>query len=687
MSAKVLPYLFLLYTVIILSYLLGHFLFMCFSQVNLKNITAFFIKLLIGITAIIVSVAVWRTQGLTVNFYFLVIAIAFFFSYRNNKSTQSPPIKKIYLPFIELNKFSFFIILALPLFFFFLRIIETVNWDMQEIYLHWGLLDHGYYARIADGLQFGVENRSGMLNQWQPDKVLLYHYYELWFIFVFSRLHNFLTVYVYELVAFPFFNVLLFMAYYAVYEVLSAEKKHKNYLVITILLFAILFYPSFASFDFLRNLGFIEYFNRVQFFNTLYILKLGILKSFFALFVILWFSKQKTAALLVLLTLPICNIVTLPAIFGAVGLYVLLNFKYYWITKKEAYLLLFTMFGFCIFLVLLTFISTPTTTITSNSKLPITNLYDLPHTFLKILDNFLLRYLLLHLPFILLAIFVMMINKHLQKQLYSFGFITILLLVVGLGLAVFVENPDNWQIIFLPTLLISEIAIIFCLIYFYVNSDTFSKSKTLSTNFPKLQFFITLILLFICLLGFKNIISQNIGFKNIANLVNGKSMTFPPSNSYTKSYLDSIRSILQDLEQDTNFNKLGLSLSDTANYYDDFAIYPFVYQPFGHYLGYASNNYETLNVSLYKVQYLAKRSDTQAYINNNFFIKYLVKQQENGTFTSYENSLLDFIKIYHIRYAIATKEVKLEAVLQPFIAQIITNSVNGERFIVFKKVK
>jgi hypothetical protein len=688
------PLLALLYGIIIFSYLIGHFLLAYFVENTLKNITSFFVKTLVGITSLLTCVAIWQTKGLTFNILFIVIAIFVYFFYKNQKNIANTTNTQIvYKPFIELNFFAYLVFFLVPLILYSLRILATYNWQIQNLATHWGMIDHAIYIRFAENLRFGIENKAGIFNQWQPTGREPYHYYDLWFIYFFSRQTNFLTAQVYELVAFPFFNFLSFVGYLALGEVLW-HKQSKKYLFLGAILTALWFYADFVSVDFFMQSKARGFFNNSLYFNNLYVLKLPILKCFFALFLLTWLSGKRLLACYVLLCLPIANIITAPAIFGGLGLYVLISFRYNWLSRKEIYHLVAAMGSFVVLLVGLLLIGKQPNIQTEGLvtvKTVIENIVHSPQMAFAFLDDHFLRYLLLYFPLVFIAILALFYAKKAQNiskiantgnhnhmvslQFTNFIYLAIFMLFAGLGTTILIENlVDSYQIFKIISFIVIEASIFLALVIGFQTA-----------NSPKIQYGFIVFCLMISLIGFKNIISRDIGFSNLLKVLKNEPIpTHLTTNGYI-TFLDSVKIQLQKLENSqAGFNKLGIFLSDSSNYSQDLHIYEDIYKGYSSYLTYIGNDYTILTASFYKIQHLAKRTATKQQIKKNFFEQFVAKQKAEKKFSNYSKSLADFVKAYQVRYAVATKEAEIESDLQKMVATIITNPENGERFIVFR---
>ena len=155
-------------------------------------------------------------------------------------------------------------------------------------------------------------------------------------------------------------------------------------------------------------------------------------------------------------------------------------------------------------------------------------------------------------------------------------------------------------------------------------------------------------------------------------------------NNYSEDYIKNIQTYISDLSEPPQ----GAFVKSEAMVNSVFPRYNWN-KTAGNYLAYMnedvvpvlSSDFElktdTVDISL-KRRLLISR-------NTGVFYQFVKDQKENKTFESIEKSKEDFADKYSIDFLIALKGADIPVFIQNRIVKEFTDSISGERFIVFKK--
>jgi hypothetical protein len=132
-------------------------------------------------------------------------------------------------------------------------------------------------------------------------------------------------------------------------------------------------------------------------------------------------------------------------------------------------------------------------------------------------------------------------------------------------------------------------------------------------------------------------------------------------------------------------NSVGFYLQ-TENEYKDasFVCKPQENNP-GNFLGFQKGFWYLINLNIPLRLLDTKNVTAKLYLNNTPFIYFINQQKKNGTYLSYEQSQVDFIKRYNLRYfIIKDKSVQIPDMIKQRISVEIADSKSGEVFYLLK---
>ncbi len=302
----------------------------------------------LGTFIIVVVYSIVKTLGITVN----VIGFLFlYFIYRELKKTPTKSAKKIILaPEYSALWIYFLVLLALFLY----RVLAM--YDPQTGYLveFFGIeKDAVWYSQIADSLaNTGQENTFRGLNEIDKEYhgLIPYHYFELWLIAFGSRLFQCNTLYFLELVALPFFGILLYWAYEVLFRTFLPRFRWFYPFVLFLFLFSSVIYLEF--FTRFRFGDFIPYHfiygdHSLAYFNF----KQMIVEVFLLLSILTWQRKNYYLTIIIILFLPIVNFLSAPSVLGGVFIFALLNLVFKWKGTNLSFMGLSCSFGILVYLI------------------------------------------------------------------------------------------------------------------------------------------------------------------------------------------------------------------------------------------------------------------------------------------------------------------------------------------------
>lgn len=592
-----------------------------------------FSSLLIGIVTFTTITAITATLGKSILSLIIVLFIPLFWSYRSFFAKKelcsqqtSPPISKKTLlshTFLALNAI------------FFIRYF-TIHSEANILSLPHA--DYLAYTRLSYFLlQTGVEHilTNPIL---PPDGVTPYHYFENWLNagIAFVSNSNYLQNLI--LVVFPLLIFTTWLGICAVLEKLPISKTSIPIWAFLGILITGLYLPFlYDKFEFLQRM-------RIFARNEWNYHKLSVIYVFLLASILAFVQSKKYLAYLLLLFLPIFYTTTAPAIFGGLFLYSLLLF--FRKQKQEAIWIIAHTFVVAVFLGGFYWLFASKNMNTTPS-IKIAELLGDIRTKINIIGG-----TTLHLS--ILYAFVLPILWLSRKELVfylkekMFVFLAFLLPAVGLGSwALFSFNTDAVQIFSNITIPLINISLLLLIAY------QGSKKKMFSYLYAG----IILTSFFFTIDDFR--VKKNIEPSQLEVLQNHLEYT----NSLGVSWRES-KEFSDLFSKNTNLNMLG-------NYLTTLFSEAFVVE---------------LNVHQIPVDSSSRYAQSEiAMIRNSPFYRYTEKQKKEGKFKNLEQSHLDFIKEYNIKFLIASKDTQLPTHLQKLIKKEL--AYQNQKICMFQVIK
>ena len=304
--------LFLYYGVVIFSllivYLLG-WLIKLYVFKTKDTVSAFSILTcsVLGMTSVIAVYSIIRTKGITVNWAIMLLFFMYLFSYKKNKLAVETK-RHHHSP---LWKYIGIICLANGLFFcyYVFRII-----DFQQGMFYQYFCDFNYYAKLSQFLNLGYENGSLGYNFFKHITPQPYHYGELWVSAIMYKFSGLNALVVYSVSLPMFFNTLIFISLLAVIEL--RKKITIGYLVLAFVILLLSNILTHISDIFPPFKGWMPLLDTPK-----------LLTIFLYLFtsMVLFQYNRKHAAYYALLLIPVLNFISIVAVFGTIGTFLLLD--------------------------------------------------------------------------------------------------------------------------------------------------------------------------------------------------------------------------------------------------------------------------------------------------------------------------------------------------------------------------
>lgn len=593
-----------------------------------------FSSLLIGIVAFTTITAITATWGKTILSSVVLLCIPLFWGYRSFFAKKEELCNLQTIPSLSKKMLVTFIFLALNVIFF----IRYLTIHSEANILSIPHADYLTYTRLSCFLlQTGVEHilTNPIL---PPDGVTPYHYFENWlnagiaFVSNSNYLQNLMLV---------VYSVLIFTTWLGFCAVLDKLPIAKTFIPLWAFLgtlIAGLYLPFlYDKFEFLRRMRMFTY-------NEWNHHKLSVIYVFLLASILAFVQNKKYLAYLLLLFLPIFYTTTAPAIFGGLFLYSLLLF--FRKQKQEAIWILAHTFAVAVFLGGFYWLFASKNMNTTPS-IRIEELLGDVRTKINIIGGATLHLSILYaftLPILWLS------RKELIFYLKEkiFVFLAFLLPAVALGSwALLSFNVDAVQIFSNITTPLINILLLLLIAY------QSSKKKIFSYLYAV-----------IILTGFFLAIDE-----------------FQVKKNIEPSQLE----VLQNHLQYTNL--LGISWRESKEFSDLFSKNINVYM-LGNYLTtlFSEAFVVELNVHQIPVDSSSRYARAEiAMIKNSPFYRYTEKQKKEGKFKNLEQSHLDFIKEYNIKFLVANKDTQLPTHLQKLVAKELI--YQSQKICMFEDIK
>jgi len=623
-----LPYLLLLLAISVFNYFLGHFS-LSFLRIRFELLAYDLLaKILTGTTLTSVFYAIFQTKGFTflLPAVFLLAILAF-------KTQKKDPNFHFFDFQLFKNKNSLFYA-AVFLGIFCIKISSLYDLETGFLIEHFAnATDFLIYAQIADFLNLtGIENTLKVRNILEAGKhgLVPYHYFELWLVAFWTKISGLNTFYIFELVLFPFFLFLLFLANESLFRTKLIYRWYFSFFSVIFIFSASIYNQFFLNYPFFDAVHFIYGDYAVPFFQ----IHLTISSIFFIIFLLLSIQNKTEIGIFILCFLPIFHFSTV--FLGAgMGLWFIFRRKF----DKD----------FFYFISYYSFFSIYTVGLFWFSKSEI-NLYYSDMLFFsdskKILEN--LFYHLYHQPFLFFP-FSFLFLFFLKK--YDFGLL-FFSLFFGLFVASISEIKD-WQKFF--TFLATPIFRTLFTVFLFYCVHAFETKKWI--------FWISIACF--CWLSFRTI--RNIQLKTDIRV--SKCL-------YSKDYLARVQNKLFELKTDKKYLIggffMGTSLFDKI-YNDTWAYIHYE----GKYMLYMENNLHFINMSWRDSLHKKSAIPFNPIILKNTEVPYFFRNNPQKNWT-------DFIKAYQISFIILPPQAVLPDELWFLVKTQIKDEKTGEIFLVLR---
>jgi len=638
-----------------------------FVKLPERKFLKIFIELTSGLTLLIIIFSFSKSSFNTINLLFIVV-ILFYLFFKQKRGL------------IKYTKFNFCVkeylveiiwvfMLFLPIYLF--KIIPIANnWNGS---FPIGDLDYFYYSKLSDSLRlYGLENKTFDLKILHPDifsGCVPYHYCELWLNAFIVWLLNLNSAKTLILITYPLLLLAVNIGFLSFFE-----NRTKINLLIILFGFLLLFFegiylPLYAKYSYLNN----HASWRVMSLTLMQYGKYSFPCLFFLSFLVEYFQGNRISAYIMLGSLIIVSVGILPGIAGGLILFILIDFFIRSMNNKERIFLLVYVLVILIFYYLFYFYNqtlytskyVSSSSILSNIILDPFNIsyYNkILHVMLNILNLFFFRLLLFFVPFISLLI-VLKIRYEI-KFIYDYLLILILFglfFICGSITSAIVEDLlDSLQIFTnLIPLFYILISVIFIEVIIYFNQSINKLIRI--TGLISLMFYLTINLRFV--------------FNSSFNL-------FKEGNTYSIDYINSVKS---EIAANKSLNIIGIILNESDYNHPDLPSYSLVlgYYP-GMFIHYFSNN--NLHVPINNYILYNKISDLplydQYYLTTSEQYEFIEKEKINNRFTNYEQSQINFIKQYGIKYIFVKKGALISNCLEKTIKKEIKDIRSGERLLI-----
>ena len=631
---------------ICIIYVVGSLIFSLSGYSKKNTYQLLFCKLLSGLIALLAIYSCAITGFNTINIIIPLLAGIFLFM-------EKPAIKihfqkNIFAPsyiFSDLNKFLILLLFLIPLIA--IQLIRNDFFNANVIYLSY--VDFGFYTNISEYLNItGIENLhpnwENLLQGNLSNTSIPYHYGDLWINAMLLKLSPVNSLYTYIYILIPVLSIITLSGLVAVFECINATINTFHLILIFSLLFTIGISP----------------YKGALFSNCMVLLP----KTFFlytsVCMAIIAFIRQRTNYFyLALGMLPVFHILFLPVVL-IVG--VVFSIYLYYKEKNNDHIkgcLLIIASAVLVSLYYL-FKGESYGTLRMDNQSALAPLFDKNYILdsLKIIfKNILKRIWLFYLPFVVVVAInckflyrsVKNNSDYLKIAIVSFLFFITAVFLYGF-LHMSVENRQFIDLIATPLIavlhvflfalilrensqkksirLFSMILIIFSAsisVYYNISNEN-QKGNIVSRSFVKE-------------------IQQNLGISNpIGAIINA------PSTD------------LYDYAQFLNFSGVFIKLTGE-----------------GRWTVSISPPEQIVDNRKYSVP--AEISDG---VTHSVFYKYMQKQKQDGSFVSYNNSQVSFLKKYHIEYVIVGKNGYISELLQNEVRKKITDEKTGVCLLVLR---
>ncbi|GEM_PF-4322944 len=493
-----------------------------------------------------------------------------------------------------------------------------------------------------------------------PDGVEPFHYFEAWIIAFCQNFTGFSYWIVEQLIVYPIINGIIIVGVWSIVEIYSKKIRYYVISVFVIILSGFFMEP-------LREISFFEHIG--QFANNTidehWGLKLSIVYVVILGFINIHLSGKKKYAFLLLMFLPIFSITLAPSIFCATVIIIVINYftKYKWIGSDIN--IIYVLIPIIISVMILGFYKFfQPTMIQIEMPSGISAVLNEFNTIDKMKSKFiisaekLIQAIILYFPFVLIGTIILFNFKKSDRFKSYMGLISaskILIIIALISLpfwSIFYFIFGSSEFFYYPTVPILNILSLLVLI---IALMIFEK-----------QFFHKILLSF-CLISFL--------FYSYRSYYNySLHMSRNGSNKYSDEYLVKVSNELKEIE-----NKVGgkIEAEDELEFSDSFDVIGF------YLMGLLNEPYSLVSLT---------RHDNRQYENKNEkklsksapYFQYIEEQKINNTIIDYDQSMIDFLKKYRIKFIVISGNIDVPEKIIDITEDIIIDDKTNEKFVVLK---
>lgn len=227
-------YLFLL-TVLISVNVIGKIALIVINSKPEQKFYRIFLELVFGVTFLIALYSIVKTRLLTVNLIFVFVFITYFFFIARRKLCF-PGRKSLYESFRHIHKDIIYVLIPCSLPFFLFEVYYLYS-SSGIIFPH---VDYFFYSELSGFLNYtGQENLWASINgvsTGQFKEIQPYHYFELWWNALISKIFHCPSVSSLLLITYPSLNSIVFIGFAALWE---SNKKNQFLVAYNHLIFII----------------------------------------------------------------------------------------------------------------------------------------------------------------------------------------------------------------------------------------------------------------------------------------------------------------------------------------------------------------------------------------------------------------------------------------------------------------
>lgn len=637
---------------LILLYCIGRAFISLFLKevLQLPKYFQIFTILILGTVISITGFSIWKTNGVTINLVYIVIL---FFLIRNKEEIKSiitegefEPIKRKDLIILFIGSLIIFI-------------YNFFNLNNDQL-----ITDYISYSRISYFINYtGEENEYYISNLLDTDfkGSTPYHFFELWLNAIVTSIFGGQSINNYLLITGSILVNIIFIGYIALWE-----RFQKISYALPLIIFLFLFYGGTLS-PFLDKMPLLKDYQYIGFSVLLYnISKFAIVYIFILATLLFTLYDLKILPTLFLLFLPIATFTTVPAV--AVGSVLFISISYYlkYYKKNEAIKLLVYLAITIVFIFLFysltgnQIISRDTTSIKDISGLLKTFSLNNLKTRFNIVAGAIISSFILYLPLWLSIAFIY--NRKYAVSGYGIFSLNMACLFFSglLGWCFLADVLNSVQVFYFFVKSLNVLFVISAIIII---------SKLMHAENFKFNIYNSSIILLLILIPIGQIYSK-------------AGAMFGDSQKYSASYLERIKAFI-----DSSENKMGVFIKDSADYSDIFSKYP-TFGVLGDYLSSMDNHavavsISDLDVPINQTDSIQKAQEIKA-IKMGAFYQFANKEKIAGTFKSMEDSQVNFIKQFRIKYIILSARAKVYPSINSLVNDIYVDEKSGEKFLVLE---